>query len=156
MPRGHYVHARVALEIRFWAKVHKTDSCWLWTGGKLERGYGVIRAAGQGSGIYLAHRLAYEWHYGPIPHGLLVCHSCDNPSCVNPEHLFLGSNADNHWDMIRKKRTGLTRLAKLTDEQVADIRLRYRQGGTSYSRLAKEYGVSKGNINDVVVERRRA
>ena len=79
-----------------------TSGCWLWAASCGADGYGRIYAT---NGPKLAHRISYELHVGPIPDGLLVLHDCDTPACVNFEHLFLGSNADNSADMIRKGRS---------------------------------------------------
>lgn len=86
---------------RFIVKVNKTDSCWLWTGGKGDVGYGSFYS---GTKAVHAHRWSYEYFLGPIPNGLLVCHKCDVRECVNPDHFFLGTHNDNTQDMIRKNR----------------------------------------------------
>ena len=86
---------------RFWRKVVKTETCWLWTGAHLPAGYGMIGMPGGGPNV-LTHRFSYELHYGPIPDGLLVCHKCDNPPCVRPDHLYAGTQQDNVSDMIAK------------------------------------------------------
>jgi hypothetical protein len=88
---------RKTLVQRFWDKVQKTEGCWLWTGSKYNKGYGSFNRT-------RAHRFSYELHYGPIPVDLFVCHHCDNPPCVNPSHLFLGTALDNTQDELFKER----------------------------------------------------
>lgn len=89
------------LEERFWEKVNKTETCWLWTGGCSKKGYGSIWNS---EGEKQTHRLSWVIHYGAIPDDMKVLHKCDNPPCVNPDHLFLGSYADNNRDRDEKGR----------------------------------------------------
>lgn len=95
----------VAIKDRFWSKVNKTDTCWLWTARTNNWGYGAICAGGMNNGWLRAHRVAWELTNGPIPKGAYVLHKCDVPACVNPDHLWLGSLKDNTQDMMRKGRT---------------------------------------------------
>jgi len=96
------VPLRLALPTRFWAKVQKTATCWLWTGTRTRQGYGQFAVDKRTRAS--AHRMAYELTHGPIPEGLDVLHKCDNPPCCNPEHLFLGTHQDNMIDAVHKGR----------------------------------------------------
>jgi hypothetical protein len=118
--------------LRFWSFVNKEGplildtKCWVWNGPKRNGGYGRFRVNNKKTE---AHRYSYELHKGKIPDGLIVLHACDNPSCVNPEHLNAGTVQDNIKDMIEKKRQakGITKAtAKLTEEQVKHIRRVYK------------------------------
>jgi hypothetical protein len=111
---------------RFYLQTEVSDECWLWKGGKDSDGYGSMRSEVDGVKFDRAHRFSYAYFNGPIAKGLCVCHSCDNPSCVNPEHLFLGTHMDNQRDMIAKGRQNTPfgeqlPQTKLTVDQVVSI-----------------------------------
>jgi hypothetical protein len=118
---------RAPLEERFWNKVQKTDGCWLWTGYKKDTGYGLIYSGDLSGKQERAHRISWILHNGPIPDNLHVLHKCDNPSCVRPDHLFLGTHQENMDDRERKKRRKPARgekhgCSKLTTNDVIRIR----------------------------------
>ncbi len=157
---------------RFWEKVRKTSTCWIWTASKRAKGYGAYVWANDAGNIVQgrAHRFSYVLFYGPIPEGVCVLHTCDNPACVNPEHLWLGSNADNNKDMCLKGRhvSGGTRLrergllgdyergenhhgAILTEKIVRSARKDKRT--MSYSQLAAKYKVTPGALHAAVTRR---
>ena len=128
---------------RFWSKVRKTDGCWIWTGYRNERGYGQFMDTWKT--VCQTHRYSYELHFGPVPDGKFVCHHCDNPACVKPEHLFAGTPLENSQDMIAKGRAGFQngkgKRSKLTDEQIVAIVAR-RTAGESYPSIGRDYDVS--------------
>lgn len=157
---------RKNLPTRFWSKVDKDGPipahrpelgpCWVWTGTLNAYGYGRLLAPGAGGGPLAAHRVSWEMHNGEIGDGLFVCHRCDNPACVNPAHLFLGTAAENSADMASKKRATrgeAVNTAKLTVQDVAEIRALYASGkpprGTQRA-LATRFGVNRGTILRVV------
>ena len=130
------------------AYVVAPNGCWLWSRPIHVRGYGRIW---DGSKVVGAHRLSYELHSGPIPSGLFVCHRCDEPTCVNPEHLFLGTNADNAADCKAKGRTrkGIDHnQAKLTDDAVRSVREALAAGDRQRD-IAKRFGVSQRCVSSI-------
>ena len=141
-PRG---RSRRSVDERFWAQVEKSDECWLWNGLILSNGYGQIKTP---LGKKSVHRLSWEMHRGPIPRGMFVCHRCDVRECVNPDHLFLGTAADNNRDMrekLRHVRGDRVRGSRLTPQQAAEI----RASDEPRSVLAERYGVSGTSIRNI-------
>ncbi len=109
------------MEKRFWAAVLKTNTCWLWQNVLDKDGYGKINYPGPKAGYERAHRYSWELHYGSIPEGMQVLHNCDNPLCVNPGHLFLGTNVDNAADRVSK---GRNRKPSIDPAEVAGLSTR--------------------------------
>lgn len=143
----------IPLEERFWAKVdvRGLGECWEWRAGRFHDGYGYIRGDRHGPSLR-AHRVSWELHYGRVPNGLFVCHHCDNPPCVNPRHLFLGTPLENTRDAAVK---GLlptgekNAAARLTERQAVEIRSLHRAGANQYQ-LAELFGVSQSTISRTV------
>lgn len=150
---GRGTHAPV--EVRFWRYVDKSDGCWLWTGKSLnKKGYGQIQIGGQGTKHILAHRLSYEIHCGPIPDGMVVMHSCDNPGCVNPDHLSLGTQSQNILDAFARGRKNAIPphvfgekcgASKLTEAQAIDV----IKSSEPMKILAARFGVSNSAIERI-------
>lgn len=140
---------------RFWRKVDKSGKCWLWIGKtKHRQGYGFIYRANRNM---LTHRWAWLIERGAIPDGMMVLHKCDNPSCVNPEHLFLGTQTDNMRDMANKGRGVYPDTSgennggsKLTVETVKEIRKLYQPRKMSCTMLGKKFNISRATIHLVV------
>ncbi len=134
------------------------DECWEWTGRRSTYGYGAFRTGGTYSRKQLyAHRFAYELYVGPIPDGLLVCHHCDNRLCVNPAHLFLGTIADNMRDAAVKgrkmacaKRGERHYRARLTEEQVREMRQLRETTSLTLDEIGTRFGVAKHVVYHVV------
>lgn len=156
MPRG--VYERKPVVDRFWEKVEKNgkDGCWEWQAGKHRQGYGSFWFERR---LWRSHRFCWTLHFGEIPEGMCVLHDCDNPGCVNPEHLFLGTHKDNSQDASKKgrfpDRRGLNPgeahgRSKLTEEQVLSIRKEYKTGNITQAELARKYNVSQATICQIV------
>ena len=130
--------SKKSLDKRFWEKVDKSggdDGCWEWIAGKYPNGYGMFALKRQV--VRCAHRVAWMLTHGDIPDGLFVLHKCDNRSCVNPSHLFLGTHKQNMQDMVNKGRNHVPKRI-LTDEQAQAI----RDGEDGPTKIANEYGIS--------------
>jgi len=141
------------IPLRFWAKVNKTPTCWLWTAHRHYRtGYGSFARGGQYGGHVGAHRFSWELHNGPIPKGLSVLHKCDVPACVNPNHLFLGTQVDNLKDMVAKNRHAKGQPSSLTPERVRQLRKDYAADADPgrVRRVATKYNVSLSSIRRIV------
>lgn len=139
---------------KFWAKVDKSGECWMWTGAK-NKGYGMVRRREFNQYQVQAHRYAWFLTHGEWPE-LFVCHRCDNPSCVNPAHLFLGTAQDNFDDMRSKGRERhravrgeLQGSAKLTAVKVIRIR-KLAAKGLTHQEIADQFGVDRSNISIIV------
>ena len=162
-------------EQRFWNKVRKTDTCWLWIASLRHKGYGAFAYTRNGVMVQdRAHRYSWTIHNGEIPEGLCVLHRCDVPACVNPKHLFLGTKADNNADMVSKGRLNRYRTkgryrsgvlvtaayrrgedhpgATLTAEKVKAIR-NARAEGESFGSLSNRFGLSVGHVFRIVTRK---
>lgn len=152
-------YKRAPPEVRIWRYVSRSPhprGCWLWTGAVKDGGYGcfTMKVDGRKRGIS-AHTAMHLLFRGPVPPGHDVCHACDNPACVNPDHIFTGTRAQNVRDMIRKGRAprrpagARHPLARMSEETVIRMRAQHRSGRSIYS-LAKEYGVNSGSAHDAI------
>ncbi len=135
------------------------NGCWEWTASLSRYGYGQLRTGTVKEGgrtMTKAHRFSWELHNGPIPKGLAVCHKCDNRKCVNPEHLFLGTNADNTADMMAKGRGARGERHgnhKLTDDDV--VRIRALAGSMLQREIAARFGVNQQTVSKILNGSRR-
>lgn len=143
--------------LRFWSKINKTssDSCWEWMAYKTNSGYGQF---GIKYKIYLAHRVSWAIKHCIDPLSKFVCHRCDNPSCVNPKHLFLGTQSDNMADMIKKGRSDHTKnlrgqdcpTSKLTNSDVSEIWRLHLKEGLGERKLGAKFSVTPANIHAIL------
>jgi len=131
---------------RFWSKVKKTKTCWLWKASTRRDGYGQFKLNGK---MVAAHRLSYTITFGNIPNNLQVLHSCDVRNCVKPAHFFLGDNNANIKDRMQK---GRSKKLSITDAARKQICKKYRAGGVSQMALAKQFGISQTSVCKLVKE----
>ena len=156
MPKGIYIRTEreygphlQPVAPRFWKRVKKSlipDECWFYTGGQNGRGYGQMSVNGRPR---KAHRISWELENGEIKNGLCVLHKCDNRMCVNPSHLFLGTQRENLADCRAKGRHvkgSMTPISKLTEKQVVDICHEYALGGITQHAISNKYGVVRMTI----------
>ena len=141
-------------EERFWKSVkkEKQNRCWNWLGMKNTKGYGKLKIGTKNISV---HRFSYELHKGKIPEYLLVCHSCDNRLCVNPKHLWSGTNDENMKDMVNKKRSShkigeINERAKLNWKKVEKIRKLYKTGKYTQKEIGRKYGVTDTTISFII------
>ena len=131
---------------RFMAYVDKQESCWIWTGAKNKQGYGQLCFGNKKKTV--ASRVSYELFKGPIENGLFACHLCDVPSCVNPDHLFLGTHQENMIDMTEKGR----QYSKLTPKDVLNLRSLWEKG-YSNSKLCEIFNLTAGCVSNIIRKR---
>ena len=159
----------ITFKERFENFINKTDSCWIWSGMINPGGYGIIvkefekRNGRRNQKKLLAHRISYEIYKGQIPKELCVCHQCDNRKCVNPDHLFLGTIAENIQDMTNKGRRAFgdkvankgekNPSAKLTRIDVNKIKSLYAEGNLSQQKIGRMFNVSQRTVSLIVLEK---
>ena len=155
----------LTIEDRFWSKVDKgsADGCWEWTGNKHKFGYGTISIDGRPRAT---HRVSWEIHNGNIPegtgyHGTCICHKCDNPSCVRPEHLFLGSVQENNNDMVKKGRRSSQKGAnnprsKINSTQARVIRRHANRNLMTHKEIGSIFSISSSSVAGIKSLRRWA
>ena len=134
----------------FYDRVQTAGDCWEWTGGKDRQGYGRMRVNGK---HVSAHRFSYELNVGRIPSGLMVCHRCDNPGCVKPSHLFIGTAKDNNHDAVKKGRTARTcgtqnGNAKLKPSDI--VRIKELCKSNTQRQVARKFGISQMCVSKIV------
>lgn len=154
-----YAVRRDTLETRFWKHVVKKDSCWEWVGRTTRHGYGCLRVDYPSYKRTGAHRISWEIHNGPIPEGMYVCHKCDNPNCVNPDHLFIGTPQDNVSDMHSKGRARKRGMkgeehpnATLNEGIIREIR-NMRETGMRNCQIARIFNLSPAAVSRIILRK---
>lgn len=152
----------VSLTKRLWDKIEikSKNECWEWQGSTTSFGYGHIGKGGRNGKTIVSHRIVWELNYGEIPKGMKICHKCDNPKCCNPRHLFIGTQADNLKDCRDKGRAKGGSLpgiknpnAKLTEDQVKEIRELYSRGNVYQRELANKYNITQTQVGLIIREK---
>lgn len=129
---------------KFWQRVDKCldDECWEWNRGKTKAGYGALNIMYK---KFYSHRLSWMIHFGEIPEGLVVCHKCDNPSCCNPRHLFLGTHQENIQDAVKKDRWATSRKGG-----ALEIIKMAQTGRFTYDQIGKKFGISRQRVHQII------
>lgn len=151
----------VPAKMRFMASFKVVGECWIWTGTINHQGYGVIAVGSKtdrSKRNVLAHRFSFEMHKGPIQRGLNACHRCDTPACVNPEHLFPGTHADNVADKVVKGRQpkGARHAQAKIDDSIVLAIVNFVKAGRSHTEVAKQFGVSRPLVSMIASGKRWA
>jgi len=144
---------------RFWANVDIADNCWNWTASRNQYGYGrmCITTSYKKKKWLQAHRISYAIFYGPIPEGKIICHHCDNPACVRPDHLYCGTWANNTHDAVVRGNMNVgvkNGNSRFTEVDIIDIRNKYSTGKFTYRQIANEYNTYPMTICDIVRRKR--
>lgn len=145
-----------AWQDRFWEKVEKGSGCWIWKGYCNRKGYGTFAIETSPTKKILATHASWLIHHGEIPQNLLACHTCDTPACVNPDHIFWGTAADNSADMVAKSRQtigGRNPNSVLTEDDIRNIRQWGTQNGIKQQEIADFYGVSRPSIGLILARK---
>lgn len=153
-PKNTFHALGVAERFAIYANAHEADVCWEWLGARSNKNYGMISVNGRKR---YAHRISWELANGAIPPDMVVCHRCDNPPCVNPAHLWVGTMQDNSRDMAVKGRSRNrprygrdNNKTKLSDDEVSEIRARWAAGERNKTLLAAEFGVDRSRIYQLI------
>lgn len=152
--KGNFDKATPSEVNRFWDNVERNGNCWEWKGAHSKKGYGRFR---RGNILYSPHRAIVERYIGPIPDGLFSCHKCNNPRCVRPSHLYIGTRSENMKDGIR---AGTVKVptnggfkpghnGKITPQQVREIRNQYSKGELTQRELGNRYGLTNWAVNKI-------
>ena len=143
------------IDDRLCAYIRKTPTCWIWVGHKNEHGYGII--TNENKKQVKAHRFIYEQTYGAIPPKMNALHKCDNPACVNPQHIYLGTQKDNVRDMMERNRGGYKAMGgddhpnrKITMDKANEIRRLWSLGGVFQRELGEKFGISQAVVSKIL------